>query len=114
MHNNTPTSRLCLAILMLLCSSTYSQYVFRQDTLPNTVSLQNFTYLAAVGEQEMDVNFVLKNYDSFNAINFKNTKDYLVFTESNFWSMTTIINETNSELHYYLETARPITNLVEL
>jgi hypothetical protein len=56
----------------------------------------------------------LNNYDSLNPINFKYTSDYLGFTENHFWSMTQLTNNTNAELHYYLETARPITNLVEL
>jgi hypothetical protein len=28
--------------------------------------------------------------------------------------MTDLVNDTDSELHYYLETAQPNTNLVEL
>jgi hypothetical protein len=64
--------------------------------------------------RELDINFVLNNYDSLNPINFKYTSDYLGFTENHFWSMTQLTNNTNAELHYYLETARPITNLVEL
>jgi signal transduction histidine kinase/CheY-like chemotaxis protein len=99
---------------MLVCSSTYAQYIFRQNALPNNISLQDYTYVADVGEKELDISFVFKNFKSLSPINFKFTTDYLGFTESNFWSMTEVVNDTDSELHYYLETARPITNLVEL
>jgi signal transduction histidine kinase/CheY-like chemotaxis protein len=78
------------------------------------MSLQDYTYLADVGDKEVDISFVLGNYESLSPINLKYTTDYLGFTESNFWSMTDLVNDTDSELHYYLETARPITNLVEL
>jgi hypothetical protein len=64
-----------------------------------------------MGERELDINF-LNNYDSLNPINFKYTSDYLDLLK--IISMTQLTNNTNAELHYYLETARPITNLVEL
>ena len=114
MQKNTAPTKIYLAVLILFFSSSYAQFVFHRDTLPSNVSLQDYTYVADVGEKQLDINFVLKNYESLNPINFKYTTDYLGFTESNFWSATELINDTDSELHYYLETARPITNLVEL
>lgn len=114
MQNNTSINKICLAVLILFFSNSYAQYVFQPDALPDKVSLQNNTFVADVGEKEFDINFVLNNFDSLHPINFKYTSDYLGFTESNFWSMTKVVNNTGAELHYYLETARPITNLVEL
>lgn len=114
MENNTTINKICLAVLILFFSNSYAQYVFQPGALPDKVSLQDNTFVADVGQKDLDINFVLNNYNSLNPINFKYTSDYLGFTESHFWSMTRVINNTNAELHYYLETARPITNLVEL
>ncbi|MBC5841056.1 response regulator [Flavobacterium sp. F-380] len=115
MHNNTHIAKIILGVLFFLSfSKTYCQFVFKADALPNKVSLHNHTFLADVGDKELDVEYVANNFETLNPINFKYTTDYLGFTESHFWSLTKIVNNTNAELHYYLETARPITNLVEL
>ena len=92
----------------------YSQYFFKKDQLPYKVSLENYTSIADVGQKKLDIQFVLKNFDALKPVSLKTKGDYLGFTENNFWSSTTIVNTTNGELKYYFETARPITNIVEL
>ena len=114
MQNATFINKICLVIFILFFSNSFAQFIFQPGALPDKVSLQENTFLADVGEKDLDINYVLSNYDSLNPINFKYTSDYLGFTLSHFWSMTKVQNNTNNELHYYLETARPITNLVEL
>lgn len=106
--------RIVLFFFLLIYVDSYSQYVFKSDNLPEKISLQNYTSIVDVGQKDLDVQFVLKNFKALNPIELKVNGDYLGFTENNFWSMTTLVNKTDVELHYYFETARPITDLVEL
>ena len=99
---------------LLFYTTNYSQYVFASDNLPDKLSLQDYTSVADVGQKDLDIQFVLKNFKTLNPFELKENGDYLGFTKNNFWSMTDLVNDTNQELHYYFETARPITDLVEL
>lgn len=92
----------------------YSQYVFKKDTLPDEISLHHYTTIADVGERNLGVSFVMANYNSLKPIKLKTENDDLGFTQNNFWTLTELKNPTNRLLIYYLETARPITDLVEL
>lgn len=105
-------------IAVLFClfffTNTYSQYIFNSDRQPQIISLNDYTSIADVGQKNLEVNFVLNNFNSLHPIDLKVKSDYLGFTENNFWSMTPLINKTDSELNCYIEIARPITDLVEL
>lgn len=99
---------------LLICFNSYSQYVFKSGDLPDKISLEDYTSFADVGQNQLDIQFVLKNFKSLNPTELKVHRDYLGFTENNFWAMTNLVNDTDLELHYYFETARPITDVVEL
>jgi signal transduction histidine kinase/CheY-like chemotaxis protein len=103
-----------LLFFLLFFTSTYSQYVFRNDAIPREISLYSFTTITDVGQRNLDIHFVIKNYNSLNFKKLKTESDDLGFTQNNFWSKTELENPTNLSLNYYLETARPITDLVEL
>ncbi|MFV5698040.1 7TM diverse intracellular signaling domain-containing protein [Flavobacterium sp. ZT3R17] len=103
-----------LLFFLLFFTSAHSQYVFRNDAIPKEISLYNFTTITDVGQRNLDIHFVIKNYNSLNVKKLKNESDDLGFTQNNFWSKTELENPTNLSLNYYLETARPITDLVEL
>lgn len=103
-----------IIIFHLVFSSTYLQYVFSNDTIPKEISLHNHTTIADVGQRSLDIQYVVANYNFLNTIKLVTENDDLGFTQNNFWSKTKIINLTNSKLNYYLETARPMTDLVAL
>ncbi|MEO8253452.1 MAG: 7TM diverse intracellular signaling domain-containing protein [Flavobacterium sp.] len=103
-----------ILFFLLFYTTNYSQYVFASDNLSEKISLQDYTSVADVGQKDLDIQFVLKNFKTLNPFGLKENGDYLGFTKNNFWSMTDLVNDTNQELHYYFETARPITDLVEL
>lgn len=111
---NTTISKICIIFLLLFTKNSYSQYVFQSNSLPDKVSLQKNTQVADVGQKDLGIQYVMNNYNSLHPIDLKKHSDYLGFTENHFWSKTEIENRTNSDLRYYLETARPITDLVEL
>lgn len=103
-----------LLFFFLFFTSVHSQYVFRNDAIPKEISLYDFTTITDVGQRNLDIHFVIKNYNLLNFKKLKTESDDLGFTKNNFWSKTELQNPTNLSLNYYLETARPITDLVEL
>ncbi|MFV8375431.1 7TM diverse intracellular signaling domain-containing protein [Flavobacterium sp. GSP11] len=103
-----------LLFFMLFFINTYSQYVFRSNAIPEEISLYNFTTIADVGQRNLDIQFVIANYNSLSPKKLKTESDDLGFTQNNFWAKTELENPTDLSLKYYLETARPITDLVEL
>jgi signal transduction histidine kinase/CheY-like chemotaxis protein len=103
-----------LLFFILFFSSTYSQYVFKTDAIPQEISLHNYTKIADVGQRSLDINYVIANYNTLNPRKLQTENDDLGFTQNNFWSKTEIQNPTNFKINYFLETARPITDVVEL
>ena len=95
-------------------TNAYSQYVFKKDIIPDEISLHPYTTITDVGQRNLDISFVKANYNSLKTIKLKTENDDLGFTQNNFWTLTELRNPTNWLLVYYLETARPVTNLVEL
>lgn len=94
--------------------AAYSQYVFKKDSVLDEISLHPYTAIADVGQRNLDIRFVRTNFNSLKPIKLKTENDDLGFTQHNFWTVTALKNPTNRLLVYYLETARPITDLVEL
>jgi len=103
-----------ILFFLLFVTNSYSRYVFNTSELSDKISLHKYTTIADVGQRDLDIQFVIKNYQSLNPKKLKTESDYLGFSENHFWSKTEIKNSTDSELYYYLETARPTTDLVEL
>ncbi|MFV8328477.1 7TM diverse intracellular signaling domain-containing protein [Flavobacterium sp. ZS1P14] len=108
------SNTLGLLFFMLFFTDTYSQYVFRSNAIPEEISLHNFTTIADVDQRNLDIQFVSANFNSLSPTKLKTESDDLGFTQNNFWSKTELENTTNLALDYYLETARPITDLIEL
>ncbi|MBC7845742.1 MAG: response regulator [Flavobacterium sp.] len=92
----------------------YSQYVFKKDIVIDEISLHPYTTIADVGQRNFEINFVKANYNTLKPIKLKTENDDLGFTQNNFWTLTELTNPTDRSLVYYLETARPVTDLVEL
>ncbi|OAB27294.1 Signal transduction histidine kinase [Flavobacterium fryxellicola] len=99
---------------VLFFSNTYAQYVFPSDSIPQKISLHKYTTIANVGQRNLEVKFVMANFTTLDPVQLQTENDDLGFTQNNFWSKTVLKNPTNATLIYYLETARPITDLVEL
>ncbi|TDD98753.1 hybrid sensor histidine kinase/response regulator [Flavobacterium cellulosilyticum] len=98
----------------LVYTNSYSQYIFQTNTIPEKISLHGFTTVADVGEEKLNIQYVIKNYDSLNPTPLESDNEDLGFTQNYFWGKTSLENHSNVDLNYYLETARPITDRVEL
>ena len=103
-----------LLFFTLFFCNTYSQYVFNSDAFPDRISLHNHTTMVNVANRDLNINYVISNFNSLNPSKLKTENDDLGFTQNNFWLKTVLRNNTNNKLSYYLETARPLTDLVEL
>lgn len=103
-----------LLFLMLFFTKTYSQYVFKSNAIPQEFSLHNYTTIADVGQKKLDIQYVIANSNGLNYKKLQTENDDLGFTQNHFWTKTELKNTTDLTLNYYLETARPITDLVEL
>ena len=104
---------LVFLFLNFFSHTLHAQFVFHEPT-PAKVSLHPFASIANVGKQEMTIHQIITNEHliGFKAVEVEN-KD-LGFTNDNFWVKIDIHNKTSEDLEYYLETARPITDFVEL
>jgi signal transduction histidine kinase len=99
---------------MFILTNTYSQYVFQGDALPKKISLHPYTTITDVGQKDLDIQFIVTSYEQLNPVALKTANDDLGFTQNNFWAKFVLKNPTDADLHYYLETALPITDLAEL
>ncbi|NDP28889.1 MAG: response regulator [Flavobacterium sp.] len=95
-------------------TTAFSQYVFNKGSVSDEISLHPYTTIADVGQRNLDISFVRANYNSLKPVKLKTENDDLGFTKNNFWTLTELRNPTNQLLIYYLETARPITDVVDL
>jgi len=102
-----------LLFFVFFFNSGYSQYVF-EEPVPSSISLHPYTTIADVGQQEFNIEFIQANYTKLDSWKLKTENDDLGFTDHHFWAKLQLENATPNSLHYYLETARPITDLVEM
>ncbi len=112
--NKITFRNLVLIFLFFFLHDGFSQYRFKENALPEMISLHPYTLIADVGQQQFDIAYILKNYNAIQPKGLKTESDDLGFTENNFWAKTTLENTTGQDLIYYLETARPITDFVDL
>lgn len=103
-----------LLFFILFFSNSYSQFILKNDTIPENFSLHHYTTITDVGQRNLDIKYVISHYNALKPVKLQTENDDLGFTQNNFWTKTVLNNTTNVTLSYYLETARPITDLVEL
>lgn len=108
------TPFVCAFFLLFFYLDAHPQYVFKEDAIDEKISLHPYTSIVKLGQDNLDFNAVAGRFDALHPTKLKSGNDDLGFTDGHFWTRTVLHNDTDSELHYYLETARPITDLVEL
>ena len=103
-----------LLFFLIFFSSSYAQLRFEGHSISESFSLHSYTTIADVGEKNLDIKYVISHFNTLNPVKLQTENDDLGFTQNNFWTKTTLINTSNVTLIYYLETARPITDVVDL
>ncbi|MEZ7513768.1 hybrid sensor histidine kinase/response regulator [Flavobacterium frigidarium] len=101
-------------VMLLFVTNSYSQYILKSDSLPSKVSLHSYTAVTDYGEEEASLKQVIASFDK-RLPQVLQVQNYdLGFTQNHFWGRFKIANTTTTDLQYFLELARPITNIVEL
>jgi signal transduction histidine kinase/CheY-like chemotaxis protein len=105
---------LLLIVFIFSSIAVKAQYVFVNDSLPVEQSILKHTSIANANHQNFSVNQV-KNGNA--KLNFKPLKGYfgnLGFTTNNYWLKFDLKNNTDKTILYYLKTAEPVTDNVNL
>ncbi|RZJ28852.1 MAG: hybrid sensor histidine kinase/response regulator, partial [Flavobacterium sp.] len=113
-QNYKPTLSLLIFVFLFLLSSSVAnaQYIFTEKQLPERISLHSYAWF--LKDNSLTVNDVISGKAAARFQPVKDENRDLGFTDDNFWITFELDNHTPNPLEYYLETARPITDLVEL
>ena len=105
---------LIFIFVLVFSNAAHSQYVFHKGAIPQKLSLHPYTTVICVEDKEMAIREVIRKFEAFHPKKLKTDNDDLGFTNKHFWAKAGLLNATDSTLYYYLETARPVTDLAEL
>lgn len=78
------------------------------------MSLHDYTSIADVGDKVLTLQQVRENIPHLVFKPLTDPKSNLGFTQNNYWLKCEIENKNTEQVIYYLETARPITDVVDL
>lgn len=116
MTKNIPKSNrnrllLCL-ILSFVGFNLQAQFVIK-DKNKQLISLHKYAQYTGLNSSEKKLEEVMKMPDAV-FHNMKGETTDFGFTNDNYWIKFGLLNDTAEDVTYFLETARPITNFVEL
>jgi signal transduction histidine kinase/CheY-like chemotaxis protein len=103
-----------LPLLLLFFISANGQLVFGPGHVTEKISLHPYAEIVNLENRDLSVEKLISEQDrlGFQRVEAEN-KD-LGFTTDHYWVRFQLGNRSGNELEYYLETARPITDFVEL
>lgn len=110
MLKNILLSFLCFAFTF----TVKAQYAFNENTMPDEQSILSYASIADAGSQDFSIESVKSGTSN---LKFKPLKGYfgnLGFTKNNFWLKFDLKNNLETDIFYYLQTAEPVTNYVNL
>lgn len=117
MKSNLISSRVCFALIVLnlfvLPKALFAQFVISEPTLFDELSLHPYASYWHAGAKEVTFE---KNQTLPEAafISYPDEVNDFGFTQDQFWIRFEIQNATSEKLTYFLETSRPITDLITL
>ncbi|MFZ6663086.1 7TM diverse intracellular signaling domain-containing protein [Peijinzhouia sedimentorum] len=107
--------RLCFTILLsVFISQASAQFIVQSDNQVEKQSLHEFATIADVGLVELSLEDFLARKNEFQFSKLTGANTNVGFTKNYYWLDFAIKNETAQKQYYILETARPITDLVDL
>lgn len=98
-----------LTLSPILCSGQS----WENQNFTDAVSLRPITSVLLAGEKEYSFEEV-RNNNNLDFVPLTSLKENLGFSSENYWLTFTLENRTDRYKQYYLETARPITDVVNL
>ena len=100
-------------VICLFVVPLQAQFVIKDTTLFDAVSLHPYAKIADVGVADLALQQIINN-ETYTFTTLTNSNQDLGFTSSHFWITFTINNQTTSEKNYFLETCRPIVDHAQL
>ncbi|HEU0136730.1 MAG TPA: 7TM diverse intracellular signaling domain-containing protein, partial [Flavobacterium sp.] len=102
-----------LLIALLICIPADAQVVIDSKFPPDGLSLHDHAEIVNVKQRNFTINQILQQRNlKFEKVPRENA--ILGFTDDHYWVKFDLRNAANERHEYYLETARPITDLAEL
>jgi signal transduction histidine kinase/ActR/RegA family two-component response regulator len=95
-------------------TQAFPQLILSESSVDNEISIHEHIQIADLGLDKLSFEEFRKRKEElrFNPVNNGNV--HLGFTNHYYWLKFTIVNNSNADVSYYLDAARPITDLVEL
>ncbi|MDO6595771.1 7TM diverse intracellular signaling domain-containing protein [Oceanihabitans sp. 2_MG-2023] len=103
--------RYLLFFAVFVCHLMHAQESFNPEKGEN--ELYKSASFTTVENQDLDINSIIKN-DSLKYQSLSSDNHSVGFTSSDYWVKFKLENTTKNEKTYYLETARPITDVATL
>ncbi|CAM4110164.1 hybrid sensor histidine kinase/response regulator [Gillisia limnaea] len=103
-----------LLFLILFALQINAQNSYQAQPLSETISLHEYAVFANAGQQIYTLEEVRKNPKNLDFRPIGSENPNIGFTKDQYWVKFTMTNNTAENFTYYLETARPITDKVEL
>ena len=102
-----------LLLVILPITTASAQYILKEKNSSKRISIHEHTEYVDVEQKNLSLDEV-RNFPEIKFKDVPNENSDFGFTSSNFWLRFQLKNETDSELLYYFETARPITDVANL
>ncbi|MBC72020.1 7TM diverse intracellular signaling domain-containing protein [Flagellimonas abyssi] len=114
MYQMSPPRPLIWLIALLLTSISISNAQFSQnENTTEAISLRSITTVLLAGQKNYSFEEIRDN-PSLNFVPLSGLKENLGFSNDNYWLKFSLHNTADEFEQYYLETARPITDVVNL
>ena len=104
-----------LSLFLILLSTTLNaQFIADDATIPESTSIYKYAQIAHASDADYKISQLLDGTTTLKFAPVKEENINIGFTHENYWVTFEILNQSNSKLTYFLETARPVTDLVDL
>ena len=100
--------------LLLLCSTSLLAQNPNGNNLGRWISIRSNATIFNAGAQEYDFKYISQETSNLSFKPLESVKENLGFTDDNYWIKFNLENSSNQTQSYYLETGRPITDIVNL
>ncbi len=106
--------KIIFIICFLLSSFSNSQKIYDCEQLKNKKTIHQFTSQIDVNQKEYDINFIKNNFQKLKPKPLITENDDLGFTNHHFWVHFQIENSSSEVSTFFIETARPVTDIADL
>ena len=102
-------------LMVLFCyGSVQGQYFFQRGQLPEEASLISYSAIANTGALQLSLDQVIAQQGQMGFRQMKGSFGNLGFTKDHYWVRFQLKNTLDTTLVYYLQTAEPVTDQVDL